>query len=257
MRLLIKTILFTCLISACGNQQQPAEPEVEAEAKKEKVAITSGSKIKGVESRSKKKVTYSTHKLNDIEIVLKQILPPESPNESSCSATLYIRKKLTKTDSLSFQQIEAVGGAYGFSTPTTILDHMVLTKHGDYDGRTIVINDNGDIFDIAGGVVYLDSNLLFSFYESDVPGIAIFDLSADSLILSKLNLETYPVSVSKTADGRFILKGIGMVSNEDELWEFIPESADIIRLPEEKAPKDKWSDIPELDLGEEATCVCK
>lgn len=255
MRLLIKTILFTCLISACGNQQQPAEPE--AEAKKEKVAITSGSKIKGVESRSKMKVTYSTYKLNDIEIVLKQVQPQESPNASSCSATLYIRKKLTKTDSLSFQQIEAVGGAYGFTTPTKVMDHMVLTKHGDYDGRTIVINDNGDIFDIAGGMVYLDSNLLFSFYESDVPGIAIFDLSTDSLILSKLELETYPISVSKTADERFIIKGIGMISNEDELWEFIPEPADIIRLPEEKAPKDEGSDIPELDLGEEASCICK
>ncbi len=54
--------------------------------------------------------------------------------------------------------MQAVGGSYGLTNPIIINNHIILTKHGDYDGRTIVINENGQIFNIIVGENYIDED---------------------------------------------------------------------------------------------------
>ena len=78
-------------------------------------------------------------------------------------------------------------------------NHIIFTKHGDYNGKTLIINNKGKIFNIIGGSNYLDpeSELLFSILESDTNAFAVFNLKNDSLIFTVNNLEDRPKSIHK------------------------------------------------------------
>jgi hypothetical protein len=54
---------------------------------------------------------------------------------------------------LDFEDIQPLGSKAGIFLPLKQVSpgHFILTKYGDYDGRTIIITDNGKLFNLGGG----------------------------------------------------------------------------------------------------------
>jgi hypothetical protein len=54
---------------------------------------------------------------------------------------------------LDFEDIQPLGSRAGIFLPLKQESpgHYILTKYGDYDGRTIIITDDGKLFDLGGG----------------------------------------------------------------------------------------------------------
>lgn len=161
-----------------------------------------------------------TSKLGDVDIVIRQ----DYPIESSFSCNSYITSFASQDtiDHLEFKFIESLGGLAGFSAPENLLGSLVLSKEGDYDGRTIVINGEGKIHSFIGGTNFWDaeSGILFSVYSSDLPGISAFDIRNDSLLFSKDYLEDRPLSIHKAFENRFFIYCENDDTEHESIWEF-------------------------------------
>lgn len=106
-----------------------------------------------------------------------------------------------------FYTPEAVGGYKGISPGIELCGHMVFSKHGDYNGRTLIVNSSGQIQSIIGGDTYYDSisKLLFTSWESDDSGFAVYDLENDSLLMAKVGVRLRPESFHKVNDEFYAL----------------------------------------------------
>lgn len=205
----------------------------------------------------KSNVTEKTYFLNDIEVKLTQI--KNNGREFYCKSMLLISKNNKVIDSLKFNP-EPVGGYYGISKPIEIDNHLIFTKHGDYDGRTIIINSKGQIFNIIGGKNYYDSEkkLLFTIYESDLSGIAVFDLNIDLLKFKKQEIEDWPISFHKAFGDRYfiICNNDSPKENNTTIWE-IEFELDRIMQVELNSNEINQSNILKTWKMEEVKCECE
>ena len=128
--------------------------------------------------------------------------------EFYCKSKLVTSHAGSLIDSISFTP-EPVGGSYGISRPERIGNNLIFTKHGDYDGRTIIVNEQGKISSVAGGACFYDpsSNLLFSLYDSDLNGLSVFDLSKQSTALEMTGIDISPYSFHKDFGERYFILG--------------------------------------------------
>ena len=168
------------------------------------------------------KVTTIERQINDVKIIVKQIKSlVESSNVPLCKAEIMVYKNNILLDSLKFDAIEALGGCYGFIVYSQLIDnHLIISKYGDYDGRTIVINENGRMVSIVGGNVYYDeeSSLLFSIYDSDLSGFSIYDLKSDMLLLEMEDMSARPIGFYKN-NNSFYIQTIDDETEELAIWE--------------------------------------
>jgi hypothetical protein len=111
-------LFFALLLMSCGETKSKSEPSNEPEVV----------------------VTRDTVVLGDISLAITQTRPASPNPEYSCKTSLTVFKDDEAMDSLSFEKIQAVGGAYGLTQPVLRGKHILLTKHGDYDGRSLIIN---------------------------------------------------------------------------------------------------------------------
>jgi hypothetical protein len=116
-------------------------------------------------------------------------------NESFCRIWLTVKNDTTTIDRLFYNDCEAVGGCSGIyvSPDQTSKDYFILSKFGDYDGKIILVDSSGKINKYFGGHYYLsdDHNYLFSPYNSDIPGLTIFDLSKNQVLFTSDSIEDY------------------------------------------------------------------
>ncbi|BDD08324.1 hypothetical protein FUAX_07560 [Fulvitalea axinellae] len=200
-------------------------------AQKEKKVVEAKSVIKIEEkipqiktfakSTRKQTITIDTTLFEDLKVILKQELSPEGVSSFLCHSFLKVYKSGQLVDSLTFKNIEAVGKGLGMTSPIEIDNHLVLTKHGSYDGRTIIINKEGRVFNFAGGENFYNKidKTIISFYDSDLNGLSVFDLKSDSLIISITNHEDSPVSVYRDAKNRIFINCVNKESENNSIWE--------------------------------------
>jgi hypothetical protein len=134
---------------------------------------------------------------------------------------------------------------------------LIFTKHGDYDGRTIIINNKGKIFNIIGGENYVDveSNLLFTIYECDISGYAVFDLKSDLLLWAKDDIIERPISIQKTENKYFMICK-NDETEEESFWEFDLEMKKIKKSAIDKKTIGTNNELQRL-LTNEVNCVCE
>jgi hypothetical protein len=168
------------------------------------------------------KVTTIERQINDVKIIVRQVKSlVESPNVPICKAEIMVSKNNILLDSLKFDAIEALGGCYGLIVYSPLIEnHLIISKYGDYDGRTIVINEYGKIVSITGGNVYYDkeSSLLFSIYDSDLSGFSIFDLKSDSVLVEMEDMSSRPIGFYKNSN-LYYIQTIDDETEELEIWE--------------------------------------
>lgn len=173
-----------------------------------------------IEEKDNSTDSQITYEIGNVQVKLTQT--------KSDGTTFYCKSNLVSSinnkiiDSISFNH-EPVGGYYGISIPVKIENHLVFTKHGDYDGRTILINESGEISNIIGGKNYYDSesNLLFTQYYSDLSGFAVFNLKSDSLVLEMSDIEDEPISFHKAFGERYFILSSNYETDESKssIWE--------------------------------------
>jgi hypothetical protein len=75
-------------------------------------------------------------------------------NQFACRAWLYIRKN-RKTVSKKFYDIDPVGSCSGLYLPSQqpLKDYFIISKFGDYDGETLLIDASGKLTTLQGGAL--------------------------------------------------------------------------------------------------------
>lgn len=134
------------------------------------------------------KITRTIKRVDDIKVIISQN-KSLNPTSSPCTANIGIFKKDKQIDSLDIpgNQMEGVGDRYGLLIYDELIkNHVIISKFGSYDGKTIIINNKGQKFVTIGGFSSLDmqNGLLFSAYHSDEGGFSVFDLNTDKELYS-------------------------------------------------------------------------
>lgn len=168
------------------------------------------------------KTTNVTKRIEDISVVISQ---RKSLNHTDplCTANIRIFRNDIQIDSLNISddQFDAVGDNYGLLIyEKLILNHVVISKYGSSDGKTIIVNNRGQKFITIGGFSSLDAqdSLLFSGYHSDISGFSVFDLKMDREIYSIL-MDDDRVRAFFRFDNRYFVKSDQNDSNYRKFWE--------------------------------------
>ena len=251
----ILLVLFTLLFMlSCANNQKAKHTEAntsQEEISKSEQASTS----EQVQQDQQISTTSKEYFLDNITIKLNQ--EKDVSDGNLCTATIITTKDKMTIDSVGFYS-EPVGGSYGISKGLKINGHFIFTKHGDYDGRTIIVNKNGKIHNIIGGLAYLDeaSNLLISNYESDLAGFSLFDLKQDSVLMEMEDFENAPRSFHKDFGNRYF---IACYNQEDEglnVWEIESDFETLMQVEiqiEELNESNELKNITQSNVE----CVCE
>ncbi|AZQ64719.1 hypothetical protein EI427_21075 [Flammeovirga pectinis] len=188
----------------------------------------------GQQKNSETKETQIKKSIENIDVIITQYKSLiESPNIPYCRARIEILESGKKIDSIEFSEIEPVGGHYGLLVYNEIIkDHIVISKFGDYDGQTIIINGKGEKFLTIGGCVSVDNDngLLFSIYNSDLAGFSIFDLNKDKEIFKMTDIEDRPQEFYKYSNNRFLYKASNDETDNESIWEIEFEMDRIMQL---------------------------
>jgi len=235
LKLKYRICLLLIIILACNN---PAEVDTNSndfslETSNEMEKLISAESIldKKKQKSDSIEIDYSkidTLNLDDIHIIIKEEYPIKN-SYFSCNSYVITLNGNDTIDYVEFKAIEALGGNAGFSNSEIISNHVILGKQGDYDGRTLVVNTNGQIFNFIGGTNFIDRKQawLFSLYSLDLPGCAVFDLNNDSLLFEMDDTPSRPLGVHKAVENRYFFYCSQDNTLENSIWEF---EADLQRI---------------------------
>ena len=160
---------------------------------KSRIVNVSEFKIKGKTYKSNEsKLKIRKKNIGTTQVKLFQI-----KNEKSyCDSYVEITTN-SKTRIFKYEFIEALGGYSGIAFLENIIpNHLLLVKHGDYDGRTIIVSEKGNITEVPGGSVseLINERYLISLAECDLGycGFAIYDILKEKIVYNyKTELELY------------------------------------------------------------------
>jgi hypothetical protein len=169
------------------------------------------------------KITEIKREIGDITVVITQYKTLiESSKTPYCKAFIKTIKQGKEISSLNFSSIEPVGDDYGFFVYSNLIkNHLLISKFGDYDGSTIIINSDGQIFSTIGGNISVDleAGLVFSIYASDLTGFSVFDLVKDSVIIKMVDIEERPVEFYKSSNANYYFLAKDDETNDESVWE--------------------------------------
>jgi len=171
------------------------------------------------------KTTRTIKNIADVKVIVSQT---KSLNHTDplCSANIKIVKNNKPIDSLkiSADQFDAVGDKYRLLVHEELMNnHVIISKFGSYDGKTIIINSKGQKFITIGGFCFLDkeNGLLFSNYHSDLSGFSVFDLNTDKELYT-ITLEQNRAKEFYWFDNRyFVTTTNSNDSNPEKVWEIV------------------------------------
>jgi hypothetical protein len=132
------------------------------------------------------------------EIVIKRLERTKFPTQEQIDAGikplwlsefLELWEKGKCIGKLDFEDIQPLGSRAGIFLPLKQESpgHFILTKYGDYDGRTIIITDDGRVFNLAGGTYRIFQNRYLvtprALPDIDEHGdFSIFDLKENKIV---------------------------------------------------------------------------
>jgi hypothetical protein len=214
----------------------------------------------GQQKNSETKETVIEKSIKNIDVIITQYKSLiKSPDIPYCRAKIEIFKNEEKIDSIEFSEIEAVGGHYGLLVYNEIIkDHIVISKFGDYDGQTIIVNNKGEKFLTIGGCVSVDNDngLLFSIYNSDLSGFSVFDLNIDKEIFKMTDIEDRPREFYKYSNNRLLYRATNDETEDESIWEIEFDMDRIMQL-DLTADDVKGKELKKLSDSKEINVNCE
>jgi hypothetical protein len=128
--------------------------------------------------------TKSHYKFGKVDIYLEQnkgIYP------TYCNAWLKIEKNGKILHERKYIKIEPLGGGYGLFLPSKqpSQKYFLVNKKGDYNGRSLLIDQDGNLTDLPGGLYFITdyNRYLFIEHEVDCCGeLRVFDLELGKVV---------------------------------------------------------------------------
>ncbi len=88
--------------------------------------------------------------------------------------------------------MDPAGSSYGLFVPPSqpSPNFLLALKLGDYDGRLLLVDQQGNLTNLPGGSYFMDRqrNLLFSEYYSDASGLAVVDLNSSRVLFQSTQI---------------------------------------------------------------------
>lgn len=130
------------------------------------------------------KITNAHYMFGSADIYLVQHRGGDS---SFCDASVKIVKGGKVLYEKEYNKIEPLGGAYGLFVPTEQPSdkYFIINKIGDYDGRTLLIEKNGNLTDLPGGLCFITNDKKYLFVEHDQDccgGLQVFDIMQGKVV---------------------------------------------------------------------------
>lgn len=126
--------------------------------------------------------------LGEIKVELVHVQSKGLTEDPECKAWLTVKKGNKVMGQMFFDDISPDYGPAGIFFPTKQPreDMLIAMKFGDYDGKLIIVDRDGNLNVAPGGDFYLseDNDMIFSNYSADQAGVTILDLDKNKLIVS-------------------------------------------------------------------------
>jgi hypothetical protein len=138
-------------------------------------------------------------KLNQLTIEIRNFKDVKNFAAYTCKGEVEVFHNTQSLSKAAFEKITQEG-AYGLFLHHNVLpNHVIITKHGDFDDKTIIINKKGNIFTLNGSTIFIDSiqHLVFVLNFTEKGEITVFDLLSDEKIAHFENYEQMPERVFK------------------------------------------------------------
>jgi hypothetical protein len=107
--------------------------------------------------------------------------------DDACRAWLEVRQGDKVLRQVYFNDIDAVGGNYGIFLPKQqpFGDPFVAVKFGDYDGRLLLVGNDGSLTNLPGGDFFLtpDKRYLIGSHDSDYQSPFVIDVARRRLVM--------------------------------------------------------------------------
>jgi len=154
-------------------------------------------------------IKSDTSSFGALKIVVTMVHPQnEVTAKFSCRTWLTIMKNGKRLKQKSYN-IEPVGGCSGVYIPRKqpCKNYFILSKFGDYEGQTLLIDIDGKLTTLKGGSFSIsnDGNYLFSIFDSDVSGITVYDLKHKKIVLSAERNDDKRYSDVYFKDGKYFV----------------------------------------------------
>ena len=131
--------------------------------------------------------TYSHGKVKVKVTQAKRIGSHRQEPPSACRAWLEVVAGGKTVWQRYFDDIDAMGSSYGLFVPPKPPSARFFTvvKNRDYDGRLFLIDRDGTVSDLPGGLYFVssDGRYLFSEYIADTQEVVVFDLATGKVVL--------------------------------------------------------------------------
>jgi hypothetical protein len=150
-----------------------------------------------------------------------------------CAAHIEISQNGNIIDRLDFNNMNPLGWHHGLHLPKKqeSSKHLILVKYGDYDDRTLVINDEGKFFNLGGGSyrIFLNRYLISPRDMADSPwNVTVFDLVENKTLITLGWGE--PIKVIQMCPANGMAQIIKIYTSEADLF----ASIDLVNLEYQK-----------------------
>jgi len=176
-------LLMGCMpeTSSIGNENIPNPVTEEAE---QRIAELSFSECTYIHGSIKIKIVQTKKLIDKFK---------ETENRSfQCSAFIELSKGTNIIKRFNFRKMHPVGYHYGIFVPKVqpASEYFILIKLGDYDGRILLIDKDGVLKNLPGGLFFITENkrYLFSQYSSDDSSFLVFDLHLGKIVYTSTDI---------------------------------------------------------------------
>lgn len=112
-----------------------------------------------------------------------------------CRSTLAVTFNSDTVFSRFYPDVEALGGYSGiYSEAKQLGKYLFISKYGDYNGRTIVVDSLGGVIDIPGGITYYTPMLdwIVAEQNTDIGGLSVYNIASAKMVFDseRHNIDT-------------------------------------------------------------------
>lgn len=102
-----------------------------------------------------------------------------------CRASIAITHQSDTVFSRYYADVDAAGGCSGvYIEPVVKGNYIFVSKFGDYNGRTVIIDTTGTILDIHGGITYYNPivDWIVAEHNSDIGGLSVYNTKSGKVV---------------------------------------------------------------------------
>ncbi len=195
--------------------------------------------------------------LNDIKVEIRNYKNIKKFADFYCRGKIVIFKNTQPVDSVQFDKINQTGNYGLFLHHDIIPDHVLISKFGNEENKTIIVNNSGTFFILNGNNIYIDTlkKVLIVLNTNYPEQVTLFDYIKDTVIQQYDNLEFEPCQVVGDAKGHYFIRGCS--KNQTNTYYLIQtENQKLKKVRMKRTPKGSTIQIVSAPKRNEIKCQC-